>query len=156
MNRLFTGSVAGLIATVPMTAAMEAIRRGLPGHVPLPPREVAIGLSRRVGLTPHIDHWGEPGRDAVTAVAHFGYGAMVGAIYGVVEPQLPRSVPPAVKGAGYGLLVWVGSYFALLPALGITRPLRDRPVRQQTTLFASHLVWGAAVGMIASRLSARV
>ena len=154
-RRLVSGSFAGLIATVPMTVVMEVLRRALPpaGRDPLPPRQVAVGLARKFGLARHMH---PADRERLTWASHLGYGAATGAGYGVIDPQWQRlSLPPAARGAAYGLAVWLLSYFGWLPAVGITSPQFRHPLRRNTTLVLSHLVWGATTGLLTARMTRR-
>jgi len=138
------GCLAGLVATGPMTLALELVRRGLPGpDAPFPPKEVTMGMARKVGLKRHMD---EETEWAATWAAHFGYGSGVGAVYGAIAPRVPWPAVP--KGMAYGVAVWALSYLGWLPAVGIVQPLVRRPVRQQTALIVAHLVWGAATGAL--------
>ncbi|MDQ3460891.1 MAG: DUF1440 domain-containing protein [Deinococcota bacterium] len=149
MERLLKGALAGLLATVPMTLAMTAMHRALPEHeqYPLPPKRIAMKLADEVGIKDDLD---EGERNALTMVAHFDYGATVGALYGLAERSLPGS--PAVKGVGFGLAVWTVSYLGLLPAAGILRSATEQPPRRNALMIAAHLVWGASLGLGYERL----
>ena len=146
MERLFAGAVAGFGATVPMTVAMVAMHRRLPARqrYALPPRRITMRAAEKAGAKRHLD---ETQRTGLTLLAHFGYGAAVGGLFGLVAPrQLSRSIP---AGIGYGLLVWAGSYLGLLPALGLHRPATREPEQRNALMVAAHFVWGAAAGMLA-------
>ena len=152
-RRLLCGSVAGLVATVPMTVVMEVLRRALPpvSRDPLPPRRVAVGLARRLGFARYLDR---DDREGLTWLSHFGYGAGTGAGYGVVEPALRSALPhPAASGAAFGVCVWLLSYFGWLPVAGITSPQFRHPLRRNTTLVLSHLAWGVTTGVLTDRLT---
>jgi uncharacterized membrane protein YagU involved in acid resistance len=148
MNRMAAGAMAGLVATVPMTAVMLALHRRLPAdeQYPLPPHEITAELADKAGLEEHVD---EPGHDMATALAHFGYGGLTGGLYGTVADRF--EAPSAAVGAGYGLLVWAGSYLGLLPALDILRPATEHPARRNALMITAHLVWGATLGVLAGR-----
>lgn len=150
MNDLARGAVAGLAATLPMTAAMLLMRRGLPWteRGPLPPREITEEVADRAGVGGLL---GESGRDALTTAAHFGYGAAAGALYGPLSRSLP--VPGAALGPAYGLAVWAGGYLGWLPALGILPPATEDSPRRSALMIAAHLVWGLAAGTIADALA---
>ena len=49
MNRIVAGTLAGLTATAPMTAAMIAMHKALPAHerYPLPPRKVTMRVAQK-------------------------------------------------------------------------------------------------------------
>jgi uncharacterized membrane protein YagU involved in acid resistance len=146
-HRLLAGGMAGLVATVPMTVAMEAMHRRLPApqRYPLPPRRIAMRAAGKAGVREHL---GEPGRRAVTMASHFGYGAAVGSLFGAFAPRDP--VRGAAAGAGFGLLVWTVSYLGVMPALDLHPPATKEPPGRNGLMIAAHLVWGAALGALAS------
>lgn len=145
VRQVVTGSLAGLAATAPMTVFMEAAFPALPEReqYPLPPRQVTARVGERAGVWHEMS---ESGRKAATLAAHFGYGAAAGALYGLVAPALP--LPPALRGAGYGLTVWAGSYLGLLPAAGLFPPAPQEPAGRNALMIAAHLVWGLALGLL--------
>jgi uncharacterized membrane protein YagU involved in acid resistance len=152
-RRIAAGSVAGVAATVPMTLVMEVLRRALPpaGRDPLPPRSVAAGLARKLGLAKYMD---AADREGLTWAGHLAYGAAAGGAYALLDPALEKAIsPPACRGATFGLAVWLLSYFGWLPAVGITSPQFRRPIRRNTTLILAHLAWGATTGLLTDRLS---
>jgi uncharacterized membrane protein YagU involved in acid resistance len=148
-HRIATGALAGLAATAPMTAAMELMHRWLPWRQQhaLPPRTITMRTLHKIGIGVPND---EAERLAATLVSHFGYGASAGAIYGLAAPEIPA--PHAVKGVGYGLLVWAGSYLGLLPALGLMSTATRQPAERNTLMIVAHVIWGAALGLMTERL----
>ena len=104
MHPIVSGGLAGAFATLPMTAAMRRLHERLPPgeRHPLPPRELveAAGSGLPAALT---------GRDA-TMLAHFGYGALAGALFAGLFRS--RSLP---AGVGFGLAVWGASYLGWIP-----------------------------------------
>ncbi len=168
MNRLKRGGIAGFLATAPMTAAMEFYRRGVPATArdPFIPRQVAEGISRRIGFDQQIDEFGEPGWWALTALTHFGFGGVAGALYGLFNSHRDsetahqdlgsskRVSREVVCGVGFGLLIWVSHYLALFPALGLIKPQGDKPVRKNAGLILSHLVWGITTALVYDSMAA--
>jgi uncharacterized membrane protein YagU involved in acid resistance len=148
-NRLLTGAFAGLVATVPMTAAMTAMHRRLPApqRYPLPPRRVTMRAAGKAGVREHLD---EPARKAATMVSHFGYGTAVGSLFGAIAPRDP--VRGVALGAGFGLLVWTVSYLGLLPALDLHPPATKEPAGRNGLMIGAHLVWGATLGALVGTL----
>ena len=148
-----SGAITGLVATIPMTLAMELMQRRLPIHERgrLPPRKIAMRVARRLGMQAHLD---QRQRDAVTLVTHFGFGAAAGALYAPVAPRL-NSLPPVLGGILFGLAVWLVSYMGWLPAVGLFGPATRDASRRTALMIAAHLVWGAAVGLVFDLLSAR-
>lgn len=149
MHPILAGLVAGLIATAPMTVFMVGAHRALPRRerYPLPPREITMEVAERAGVA---DDMHEPARLGATLLAHFGYGAATGAIYGGLAPLV--EAPELAKGLVFGLFVWGGSYLALLPALGILQPATRHPARRNALMIGAHLVWGAFLAWLVSVL----
>jgi uncharacterized membrane protein YagU involved in acid resistance len=147
MHKAITGAVAGAAATVPMTIFWEVLHARLPGEPPrpLPPREVAEGLAVKAGISRELS---ETQMQRLAMALHFGYGTVTGALFGTVAPRRPA----AAVGAGmlFGLGVWTASYLGWLPASGIRHSPRWDPPTRTRLLVASHLVWGAAAGLIVS------
>jgi uncharacterized membrane protein YagU involved in acid resistance len=152
MNALMRGAISGLAATLPMTIAMELMHRrlGFTKRYALPPRQITANLARSLGVRHQLD---EDEERAATMVAHFGYGSGVGVPYALVENAI--GLPPVVKGAGYGFLVWAGSYLELLPRLGLLSPATRHPAERNALMIAAHLVWGGTLGIANDRLKRR-
>ena len=144
MKNVLLGALAGAVATVPMTVAMEALHERLPGEPPrpLPPREITETMAVKAGVNAEISE-----RDVqnLTLAAHFGYGTLCGAVYGAVAPRHPA----AGVGAGmlFGLGVWTASYLGWLPAAGLHPTPKHDPSARTGLMIASHLVWGASAGL---------
>jgi uncharacterized membrane protein YagU involved in acid resistance len=150
MNNVLSGSVAGLVATAPMTAVMALLHRELPPHErqPLPPREVTVRTAGSLGAEEAVDT--EKKRESATWVSHFGYGAAAGALYGLIANRFPG--PPLARGILWGLTVWAGSYLGWLPLTGIRRSATRQPPRREALMIASHVVFGGATGIVHDRL----
>src|SRR3954467_9518869 len=96
MDRVLSGFVAGLTATAPMTAAMVAMHRKLPARqkYPLPPRRITMAVAKKLGVKHRLE---EEHRTGLTLLAHFGYGAAVGALFGVFAPRKrSQSIPVGI------------------------------------------------------------
>ena len=141
MSRVVHGAVAGFCATMAMTAAMRLLHRRLDAQdeYPLPPREITQEV-----LDPR-----EENAATCTLLAHFHYGALAGALYGL----LPRHVP----GVVFGPLVWAVSYLGWIPLVGILKPATHHPAERNLLMLAAHLIWGActAVGVRELEASSR-
>ena len=149
-TRVARAAAAGVVATLPMTLVMVALHRRLPTReqYPLPPRlitdEITTEVDRATGLVPPLP---EGARVAATLVAHFAYGGVTGAPYGLA-PAASSAPASALRGAGYGLGVWTASYLGWLPALGIMPPATSQPARRSGLMIAAHLVWGSTLAVL--------
>ena len=141
---LLGGAAAGLLATIPQTVAMQAVRLALPGpRGRFPPRQVTEAVvARAFGRV----RWSEFAWWTATAASHLGFGAAAGAAY----PAVGR--PGRGRGLVYGLAVGLVSYGLVMPAFGIHTPHSDRPLRKCLQLFAAHLAWGLAVPVLFDRI----
>ncbi|WP_228845265.1 DUF1440 domain-containing protein [Phototrophicus methaneseepsis] len=146
-NMFIKGAFAGLIATVPMTISMMAMRRWLPWWQkgPLPPHEVTRNTLRAMNL----DAVEDKHHLAATVAAHFSYGAGVGALYPFVD-QLP--LPNMLKGSLYGIGVWMFSYLGWLPATGILEPATEKPSQRNVLMIVAHVVWGVGLSFLFDNL----
>jgi uncharacterized membrane protein YagU involved in acid resistance len=137
-NRLLLGALAGIAATCAMTAAARAMHHRLPAaeRYPLPPREI-VESGLPVPTKRSLD---EHGWQTATIAGHFGYGAATGALYALGAPR-----GSILSGVAYGFLVWVVSYFGIMPGLRILRPAHDHPWHRNALMIAAHLVWGSTL-----------
>jgi putative membrane protein len=146
VRELLTGAAAGTAAAVPMVAYWEYMHRHLPGEPPrpLPPREIVEALAVKMGVSRQLS---ERDMQNLALLGHFGYGALTGALFGVMVPARPI----AAVGCGllFGVTVWTGSYLGWLPATGVRQsPRYDQPART-ALMIGGHLVWGAITGLLA-------
>ena len=149
MNKILSGALVGLAATVPMSLAMKLMHEQLPAHeqYPLPPRAVAMNIAGEAGVREQLD---EDEREGLTWVSHFAFGAACGALY---APLARRSdLPPVVSGMAFGFMVWAGSYLGWLPATNLLSPATEHPARRNALMIGAHLVWGAAAGALVDYL----
>lgn len=147
------GAVAGFLATVPMTMAMEAMFRRLPRRerYALPPSQLTVRviergeMGRRLPRRPHT---------ALTLGVHFAIGAAGGMVAGPFVRRLP--LPRPLSGMLAGIGVWATGYLVSLPSLGIMRSTTKWPASRRRLMLVAHLAWGGALGMmLALRPSAR-
>lgn len=147
VRRFLFGSVAGVIATLPMSAFMLAARRAGLLTEQAPERITELSIERSI-------HNEVKGRtlDAATALTHLAFGAVAGALYAVsLGRWRGESLPPGLVGAVYGTLVWLISYWGVLPALGLMpSPPRDERQRPLVMLTA-HWIYGGALEFLSPR-----
>lgn len=139
---------AGLVATVSMTAAMFMMKPLLPwwDKSPLPPHEVTSETLKALGL----EALDEKHHQVMTVIGHFSYGAVIGLVYPLFH-RLPAQA--LLKGALYGLGVWMVSYMGWIPAMGLLRPPEDRPLARNLLMIVAHFIWGGATGVIFHRMN---
>jgi hypothetical protein len=135
-------AVRGAIAAMAMTG-MRAFTVDLGIVQQTPPqamvRQRARGLIRRVP---------RKRRRAAIELAHWAYGALGGAAFGM----LPRSVRQRRRWLGplYGLLLWLGFEAGLAPVLGLSQAGQLRAA-ERAALAADHLLYGLVLSEIRAR-----
>jgi hypothetical protein len=127
--RIWTGALAGVLATAAMTAVMRRGRDRLPARerYSLPPTELMQAI---------------PGQDAPrlgdrALLAHFAYGALCGGALAFLGGSRT-----ATGASLSGMAIWVGSYLGWAPALGLLKPATRHPWRRNLLMLLSHLAWG--------------
>jgi hypothetical protein len=88
-----------------------------------------------------FDRIPEDRRPVIVEAAHWAYGGVGGAAFGLLPAKLRRH---PLAGPAYGVLVWSIFEFAVAPALGLPHAERDKP-EEQAALLADHLLYGAVV-----------
>lgn len=146
IRQMLLGACAGVAGTVAMTAVMRRLHERLPPsqRYPLPPRELTDRIVPR-----GLKSGDEDAREQWTTLAHFGYGAAVGACFPVVARGSGM-----VVGSLYGVCVWAVSYLGWVPAFGVLRPAIRHPWRRNSLMIASHLVWGGVLALTLRELRA--
>lgn len=147
--RSLVGALGGVSATGPMTIGMIWLHRLLPPkhRYSLPPREITMNLLEGLGIDKKL---GPDARAALTLINHFAYGAMAAVLYSLAERRVPGG--SLIKGPIFGALLWLASYFGLLPALGVLNPATKHPLSRNALMFLVHLVWGLFVGVFVEAL----
>lgn len=148
MHHLTFGSLAGLIATIPMTVFMRSTHRHLPWsqRYPLPPAQITTKAARSVGL----DSDRQPRSwEVKTYVTHFAFGAAAGVLYALFQGDRTPPKPQAMaRGCIYGTLVWSTSYLGWLPAAGIIRSATKEPWRRNALMLGAHWIWGSVLAIV--------
>ncbi|HSH60500.1 MAG TPA: DUF6789 family protein [Acidimicrobiales bacterium] len=145
MLRTARGAGAGLVATIPMSAVMFAAQRLGPVD------ELDPEIITETGLEAAGVEASETAQNLLSTLAHLGFSAGVGALYGLLSPHLRRA--PLITGPLYGLAVCGASYQGWIPALGIAPPLSRRGPARRWMQLLSHAVYGTVLGRLAGQSS---
>jgi hypothetical protein len=140
--RLWTGALAGVLATAAMTAVLRRGRDFLPPaeRYSLPPTELT-----QAAIPSHDpEHLGDR-----ALLAHFAYGALCGGALALAGR--PRTASSASLS---GLAIWAGSYLGWAPALGLLKPATRHPWRRNLLMLLSHLVWGLGFQLVRTEIHA--
>jgi hypothetical protein len=133
--------VRGAIAAMAMTG-MRVLTVNL-GIVEQTPPE-AIFKQKARGLIRSVPR-GK--RVAGMELAHWGYGAGGGAVFGILPDSMRRR---AWAGPIYGLMIWVGFEIGIAPALGLKQARKLRIV-ERTALALDHLLYGLVLSEMRRR-----
>lgn len=142
MGGMRNGLIAGALATLPMTVVI-LVSRWLGLFRTLPPEQIARNAADEVGLE-ELEH--NPAFGPIWLLLHEAFGTGCGALYQAVGPLLP---PRIAGGILYGLGVWAVNYLGIMPALGLFPAIRRAGRRRTTVMIVAHLVYGAALALLA-------
>ena len=141
------GAASGVVATAAMSAVMVGAQRaGLMGE--LPPHAIA---RQSVERTPGPDETTPETKRRLGWLAHFGFGAAIGGLYGLLRRRVRTPGPAAFHGGSFALAVWAVSYLGWIPALNFLPSATEDEPGRPPTMIAAHLVFGALVGVIVER-----
>lgn len=151
MNRIVAGALAGFVATIPMTQAMELMYRRLPPdqRFPLPPHGITSNLLRKLEVE---QKWSPDAIRRLTHALHFGFGALAGALYPLIRRPPQSLTTEVVEGAMYGVGVWAASYLGWVPASGLLGSALRQTRSRVRLMVLAHLVWGPATALLARQL----
>ncbi len=166
IETIVKGAMAGIVGTMAINLAMSrgpALMQQLglmkPQEQPVPPPPPANPdephtptekLADKVS-TGVLEQPLHPGtRKFAGQAIQWGYGAMWGALYGVLENsfRLPSFVHGAIFGSAVGI---VGA--TALPAMGLTPGTEEKPVGMDPMQLANHLVYGWVTAVVFHLLS---
>lgn len=146
--QLFLGAAAGIAGTAAMTLLMKPVigrvlsERWRPAD--FVPREIVRWLETtlaREQVLSDDQEW------YAAMVAHLGYGATMGALYGLVKgPAGERHF--VLNGASWGLLVWMFGYEGWMPAAGVRPATTTFPPTRWVIPVANHVVFGVVTASL--------
>src|SRR5947209_8155344 len=103
VEALVDGGISGVAGTAAMSALMLGARRiGLLGRQP--PERLTEHVLDTLGLERH-----ETTQDVLAAMLHFGFGATMGALFGLVHRRTDARLGATAQGVLFGTAVWAVS-----------------------------------------------
>jgi uncharacterized membrane protein YagU involved in acid resistance len=147
LKGLCAGLAGGLAGTIVMTGfqmmmmeAMEELANGGSEESRSEPATEKAALAVSEGVL-GIDMTRRQ-REIAGQFVHFGFGATMGGIYGVICEFLPQ----ASRGAGlpFGTILMLAADEVAVPALGLGPPPAQTPASKHLYALAAHLVYGFA------------
>jgi putative membrane protein len=79
-------------------------------------------------------------------VVHYAFGAVMGGIYGGLAEYSEKA--RGGFGTGFGTALFAGADLVAVPALRLSRPLKEYPVSAYVNPLAAHLVYGATTELL--------
>jgi hypothetical protein len=136
IDAVMRGAARGAIASMAMSG-MRRVTTTLGLIEQTPPESLLQHRAPKLFYRIPVDK-----RPVLVEAAHWTYGALVGAAYGL----LPRNVRRRqVTGVGYGIAVWAAFEVVFAPALGLPES-RKTSVVERMTRFTDHVLYGVVVG----------
>lgn len=80
-------------------------------------------------------------RGAAMELSHWGFGAVAGALFGVLPRRLRRH---GWTGPAYGLMVWLSFELGLAPVLGLSQARTPRLI-ERAAFAADHVLYGVVL-----------
>lgn len=100
----------------------------------------------------------DPTRRRLGKAVHWGYGMLVGGLYGVMDQQWRSTrrgndgLAFLGEGAGYGTALWLIGDELAVPLLGLAKGPTAVPVRTHAEALGAHLAYGVATATAAEAL----
>jgi hypothetical protein len=83
-------------------------------------------------------------------LVHYGFGTLMGAVYGMVAELAPPKVRKntVLSGIGFGAALFAGADEVALPVLRLSQPPSETPASQHLYGLVSHLVYGTTAAAL--------
>jgi len=133
------GVVAGALGGAVIAIAMIIAALSRQEDLWIPLKAAAAPLLGERALQPGLD----PGAVALGALCHLAVSIAWGVLFAALFHGLSRPAT-VVAGAMWGLIVWFGMYYLVLPLVGLEQMARLAPTGPA---LLSHVVFGLAVGI---------
>jgi putative membrane protein len=91
-------------------------------------------------------HLSLEGKQKGGPIVHYGFGALMGALYGAMA-EYSSSVRTGL-GTVFGTALFAGADLVAVPALHLSPPLKESPPKSLASPFAAHLVYGATTELL--------
>ena len=138
---LFKGFLAGAIGGLVGAAAKAA------GEAVYPPRTLGQIPAPAVLVNRMSDHpLSEKAEEVSVQAIHWGFGALVGGVYGAVAEYQP--VVTGRLGANFGLTLCGITHASALPMMGLTESPENQPAREHASELVTHAIYGVTTELV--------
>ncbi|AHY46223.1 Hypothetical Protein RradSPS_0940 [Rubrobacter radiotolerans] len=149
-RRALLGALAGVGGTV----ALSMLRQ-VSTHADLVSEtapEQVVERARELGL---LEGVGKGGETLLTLAAHYGYGAVSGAVFGLLRRESGTLYEEMSTGTALGVLAWGAGWAVWLPLTGVhSSPWSQKNPRVLLPI-VDHAAFGAAWGFVYRSLLGR-
>jgi uncharacterized membrane protein YagU involved in acid resistance len=139
---ILAGAVAGLVGAWVMSRFQERTQASIPGGEETNEESATVKAGNAVAQAVLDRPLTGSEKPAAAEAAHYGMGALSGAIYGGAVEILP--VVKAGLGVPFGAVLWVIGDEMLVPYLGLAKPPTEYPFDTHADALAAHMVYGVA------------
>jgi putative membrane protein len=131
------GAVGGLVGAGAKAVAEAVYPPRTLGQIPPP----AVLLNRMVAqpLT-------EKQEEVSVQAIHWGFGALVGGVYGALAEYQP--VVTTRLGANFGLTLCGITHASALPMMGLTESPENQPAREHASELVTHAIYGVTTELV--------
>ena len=138
---LFKGFVAGAVGGL-VGAAAKAV-----GEAVYPPRTLGQIPAPAVLVNRMVDHPLTEKQEEVSVRAiHWGFGALVGGVYGALAEYQP--VVTKRLGANFGLTLCGITHASALPMMGLTESPENQSAREHASELVTHAIYGMTTELV--------
>jgi uncharacterized membrane protein YagU involved in acid resistance len=140
---LIGGLLGGLLGAGVMSVGHTLASRLLPAAPAEPGEDATVKVGQSLSRAVRGRPLAEDEKPTAGTLVHYGFGAALGATYGVVAALVPAAA--AAYGAAFGVAAYLGPHAIVVPALGLApSPLR-RPPAQEALELVLHVLYGLTV-----------
>jgi putative membrane protein len=140
LKGLLAGVAGGLVGSAAKVLAETLIPPRTQGQPP-PPALVIERVANAAGEQP-----AEATRRAGAQGIHWGFGTLLGGVYGVAAELSPQVT--SWRGAVFGLTVNKFAHEQLLPRMNLVEPVARQPAQERISEWVSHVVYGVTTDLV--------
>ncbi len=138
---LFKGFLAGAIGGLVGSGAKAVAEAVYPPRTlgQIPPPAVLVNRMSDRPLT-------EKEEEVSVRAIHWGFGALVGGVYGALAEYQPAIT--SKLGASFGLTLCGITHASALPMMGLTETPENQPTREHATELVTHAIYGVTTEVV--------
>lgn len=139
IRRAIKGIVAGACGTIAMGGFAFLSRRMVEPEKPIGKTHYESVVEWAAGVVSPSQEVAPADRIRMGELAHLGFGAFWGMIFSVLNGD--KAIKPLSSGAAWGTALWAVAFSGYMPALGISKSLREMGNYERLRTLGSHLVF---------------